>query len=267
VKSAGGEWLIRIEDLDSSRVLSGCAGDHLALLEKAGLKPDGEVVHQSRRIPAYDRLFKRLHESALVYPCRCSRKEIASAASAPILGTETRYPGTCRDLEIPASEIRAWRFRVPEETVEFRDEVFGDLSEDVLAQVGDFVIRRETPERTYAYQFAVVADDTAQGITQVVRGADLLDSTARQILLARTLGFPIPRHAHIPVLVSQSGEKLSKRAGGRELPKLASSGRLPSIVAALLTTLGQKPTLEEALRTFDPSRIPKQREIRLAPPP
>ncbi len=136
----------------------------------------------------------------------------------------------------------------------------------MFSRVGDFVICREAPKRTYAYQFAVVVDDALQEITQVVRGADLLDSTARQILLARTLGFPVPRHAHIPVLVSQSGDKLSKRAGGRELPKLAAAGKLPSIVAALLTTIGQRPTLEAALATFDVSRIPRRREIRLSPP-
>jgi glutamyl/glutaminyl-tRNA synthetase len=150
--------------------------------------------------------------------------------------------------------------------VKFRDEIFAEISQDVSRDVGDFVIHREQPQRAYAYQLAVVADDADQGITQVVRGADLLDSTARQIALGRALGFAIPRYAHVPLLVSDQGAKLSKRVGSRQLAEAAERGQLSAILAALLTALGQAPTLEEAIASFDPSRIPKQREIRLAPP-
>lgn len=226
---------------------------------------DEPILRQSGRTATYDALFERLRGSGLLYPCACSRKEIATSASAPH-GAEPVYPGTCRDAAVSPGRARAWRFRVPEGVVRFPDEIFGEQAQDVAREVGDFVVRREQPERTYAYQFAVVADDTAQEMTQVVRGADLLDSTARQIVLGRALGFPIPVYAHVPLLVSQSGEKLSKRAGSRQLAEAAEKGELPVILAALLATLGQKPTLEQALRTFDPLRIPRQREIRLAPP-
>ncbi len=229
------------------------------------MESNGEIVWQSERTARYDALFEQLLRADLVYPCRCSRKEIATAASAPH-AADPVYPGTCRDARVPEREARAWRLRVPAGVVSFRDGVFGDMSQDVAREVGDFVIRREQPERAYAYQLAVVADDTAQEITQVVRGADLLDSTARQILLGRALGFSIPAYAHVPLLVSAQGEKLSKRAGSRQLADAAHNGRLDAILAALLTTLGQRPTLAEAIRSFDASRIPKQREIRLVPP-
>jgi glutamyl-Q tRNA(Asp) synthetase len=229
------------------------------------MESDGPVVFQSERTEYYDSLFERLRGAGLVYPCRCTRRDIATSSSAPH-GAEPVYPGTCRNRDVPADEARAWRFRVGSAIVSFRDEVFGELSQDVAREVGDFVIRREQPRKAYAYQLAVVADDAAQKITQVVRGADLLDSTPRQILLLRALGFPIPRHAHVPLLVSQSGEKLSKRAGSRQLADAADRGNLEPIVAALLSTLGQKPALKEARATFDPSRIPREREIRLAPP-
>jgi glutamyl/glutaminyl-tRNA synthetase len=229
------------------------------------MESDGEVVRQSRRTDTYDSLFDRLRREERIYPCRCSRQEIATAASAPH-GAEPVYPGTCSDAAVPAEQARAWRFRVPAGIVTFEDGVFGTISQDVARDVGDFVIRREQPERAYAYQLAVVADDAAQEITQVVRGADLLDSTARQILLGRAFGFPIPSFAHMPLLVSQSGDKLSKRSGSRQLAEAAGRGQLPAIVAALLTTLGQKPRLDDALDSFDAAKIPKEREIRLAPP-
>jgi len=229
------------------------------------MESDGPILRQSDRTPHYDALFERLSRQGLIYPCRCSRKEIATSASAP-LGAEPVYPGTCRDADVPLEETSAWRFRAPEGPVKFRDEIFAEISQDVSRDVGDFVIHREQPQRAYAYQLAVVADDADQGITQVVRGADLLDSTARQIALGRALGFAIPRYAHVPLLVSDQGAKLSKRVGSRQLAEAAERGQLSAILAALLTALGQAPTLEEAIASFDPSRIPKEREIRLAPP-
>jgi len=265
-RSAGGEWLVRIEDLDTPRVIEGSAEEHLRLLALCGLESDGEVVRQSARIELYDGHFRRLREAGRLYPCRCSRKEIATSASAPHGGGEPRYPGTCRDAAVDPSEARAWRFRLEDGEIAFHDEVFGELAQDVSREVGDFVVRREQPLPTYAYQFAVVVDDAAQGVTEVVRGADLLDSTPRQIALARALGFDLPRYAHVPVLVSSFGEKLSKRAGSRRLAEAFGRGQLPDIVAALLTTLGQAPTLDRARATFDASRIPRRREIGLAPP-
>jgi glutamyl-Q tRNA(Asp) synthetase len=229
------------------------------VLGSFGLAPDGEVVRQSARTALYDRLFEGLRRAGLVYPCRCSRKEIASAASAPHGPEGPRYPGTCRS-GIPATEARAWRFRAPEGAVDFADGVFGPISQDVSAEIGDFIVRRERPERTYAYQFAVVADDAEQGITQVVRGADLLDSTPRQILLYRALGSDPPRFAHVPILVTSEGEKRSKRLGREDLGKASASQRR-EILARILGLLGQEPTLESALSSFDPSHIPRKREI------
>ena len=247
------------------RTIPGCAEEQIALLALCGMESDGEILRQSNRTDFYDSRFDRLLRDGLIYPCRCSRKEIATAATAPH-GAEPVYPGTCREERVAPHDARAWRFRVAPGVVTFRDEIFGEIRQDVAAEVGDFVIRREQPERAYAYQLAVVADDAAQGITQVVRGADLLDSTARQILLSRALGLRIPSYAHIPLLVSDQGAKLSKRAGSRQLAEAASKGHLPAIIAALLSTLGQKPTLAEALQTLDPSRIPREKEVRLAPP-
>lgn len=264
-KSAGGEWLVRIEDLDAPRAIEGCAEDQLAALAAFGLRPDGEVVRQSRREALYDALFGRLAADGRVYPCRCSRREVRTAASAPH-GAEPRYPGTCRNAAVAPSEARSWRFRVDDGTVEFADAVFGAVRQDVAAEVGDFVVRREGPVAAYAYQFAVVADDGDQRITQVVRGADLLDSTARQILLGRALGFREPRWAHVPILVSaQGGEKLSKRAGSRALADAVARGDVDAIRGSLLRTLGQRPGLDEARRTFDPAAIPRRREIPLRP--
>ncbi len=263
-RSAGGEWLVRIEDLDLPRAIEGCAEEQLAALAAFGLRPDGEVVRQSQRGELYDALFRRLAEEGRVYPCRCSRREVRTAASAP-LGAEPRYPGTCREAGVDPAEARSWRFRVEEGPVEFEDAVFGAVRQDVSAEVGDFVVRREPPVPAWAYQFAVVADDGDQGITQVVRGADLLDSTPRQILLGRALGFPEPRWAHVPILVSAQGEKLSKRAGSRALADAVERGSVDAIRGSLLRTLGQRPALAEALREFDPSAIPRSREIALHP--
>lgn len=264
-KSERGEWLVRVEDLDAPRVLPGCAEEQIGLLSRCGLESDAPVVLQSGRTDLYDGAFARLAAGGRLYPCRCSRREIAVSASAPHGPGEPRYPGTCRDGDVDPSEARAWRFRVEPGEIAFEDEVFGPIRQDVAAEVGDFVVRREHPARAYAYQLAVVVDDAAQGITQVVRGADLLDSTPRQIVLGRALGLSIPRFAHVPVLVSAQGEKLSKRAGSRRLAEAAERDDLSAIVAALLATLGQAPTLEAARASFDPARIPKRREIGLVP--
>ncbi|HWC65275.1 MAG TPA: tRNA glutamyl-Q(34) synthetase GluQRS, partial [Thermoanaerobaculia bacterium] len=224
-RSAGGSWLVRIEDLDLPRVVAGCAEEQLRMLSLCGLESDGPVVRQSERTAIYDRHFARLLDAGRVYACRCSRREIATSASAPH-GGEAAYPGTCREAIVPESEARAWRFRVDAGVVEFEDAVFGKRGQDVSRDVGDFVVRREQPARAYAYQLAVVVDDAEQEMTQVVRGADLLDSTPRQILLARALELPPVEYAHVPLLVSALGEKLSKRAGSRQLAEAAERGVL-----------------------------------------
>lgn len=233
------------------------AEEHLATLARFGMTADDEVVFQSRRTALYDEVFERLRTAGRIYPCGCSRREIAESSRAPHGPDGPRYPGICRTRDVPPGEIRAWRFHSPEGVVRFDDEILGEISQDVSAEVGDFVIRRETPEREYAYQLAVVVDDALQNVTRVVRGADLLGSTARQIALGEALDFPRPRYAHLPLLVTAAGEKLSKRAGEMELSRAIARGAEDLVAAKILRLLGQAPTLEEAVRTFDPGRIPR----------
>ena len=247
---------MRIEDLDRPRVVPGCAEEQIRVLGDFGLVPDGEIVLQSRRGSLYDEAFERLRRDGYLYPCRCSRSEIARSASAPHGPEGPPYPGTCRDLDVPAAQARSWRFRVPEGEVSFDDAVFGRRSQQVSKEIGDFVVRREQPERTYAYQLAVVVDDAAQGVTQVVRGADLLDSTPRQIALASALGYARPLYAHVPLLVEGDSGKLSKRLGSAALASATSAARR-RIASSLLKAMGQAPDLTRAATMFFPERIPR----------
>jgi glutamyl-Q tRNA(Asp) synthetase len=216
-RRGGGRWLVRMEDLDTPRVVSGSADEILRTLERYGLTWEGEVVYQSQRIGLYDDALSALREKRLVYECGCSRADLQRAASAP-LGREPVYPGTCRDGLPPGRIARAIRFRTSHDVVALDDMIAGRIEEDVAAQTGDFVIRRA--DGVYAYQLAVIVDDAAQNVTQVVRGADLLTSTARQIALQRALGYPTPSYAHLPLVVNAGGSKLGKRDGALPLPSL-----------------------------------------------
>jgi glutamyl-Q tRNA(Asp) synthetase len=200
----------------------------------------------------------------LLFPCACWRSELSRAASAPDRSdaSETAvYPGTCRAGLPPGRPARAIRFRVPAGVFTFEDVVFGSLSEDVAASVGDFVVKRA--DGPFAYQLAVVADDAKQGVTEVVRGADLLSSTARQIALQRALGFPTPAYAHLPLVLSPDGTKLGKRDGALPLAQ-QNTARVRKTLGLALRILGQdaadgspREMLEEALRRFDPRAIPR----------
>jgi glutamyl-Q tRNA(Asp) synthetase len=246
-----------MEDLDAPRVVPGAAEEILAALRRYALEWDGEVLFQSRRVEAYETALSTLRERGIVYDCGCSRAELQRAASAP-LGREPVYPGTCRDGLPPGKVARAVRFRVPSGTISFDDMLLGRVVEDVEAMTGDFVVRRA--DGVFAYQLAVVVDDAAQGVTQVVRGADLLTSTARQIALQCALGLPTPRYAHLPLVLNEEGAKLGKRDGALPLPSLDDAldgARVAGTLQRALRHLGievdrddPRRMLEEALGKF-----------------
>lgn len=213
VKSCGGKLVLRIEDLDPDRCRPEYADTLKRDLEWLGLVWDEEQTQQSRRTEAYREMFSRLEGRGLVYPCYCSRGEL-HAASAPHASDGTLlYAGTCRNLT-PEQRARktkppCWRVKVPDETVFFTDGLQGDTQQDLAASCGDFIVRRA--DGVYAYQLAVVTDDADAGVTQVVRGSDLLSSTPRQIWLQRQLGLPEPAYYHVPLLLAPDGRRLSKR--------------------------------------------------------
>jgi glutamyl-Q tRNA(Asp) synthetase len=250
-RAAGGRWLVRVEDIDTPRVVTGSADEILAALRVYGLEWDGEVVWQSRRAHLYERALMRLRDAQLVYDCACSRAELHRAASAPV-GREPVYPGTCRHGIAGGRVARAMRFRVPDERIAFDDLVVGHVEEDAG---GDFVIRRA--DGLFAYQLAVVVDDAEQGVTQIVRGADLLHSTPRQIALQRALGYPTPVYGHLPLVVNADGAKLGKRDAALPLPTL-DEARVRETLAAALRHLGIEgiaegspaEMLDSALRAF-----------------
>jgi glutamyl-Q tRNA(Asp) synthetase len=202
-----GSWLVRMEDLDTPRCVLGAAADILRTLEAFGLHSDEPVIYQSQRTAAYEEALHKLRAIGAVYPCCCTRKEIADSALNGIEGPV--YPGTCRN-GIPAGrDGRAWRVRTNSEPVIFNDALQGRTTQHLESEIGDFVVKRA--DGLFAYQLAVVVDDAFQDITHIVRGADLLDSTPRQIYLQRLLGLRIPQYLHLPVAVNESGEKLSKQ--------------------------------------------------------
>ena len=210
-RAHGGQWRVRIEDIDALRTVPGAADRILRTLETFGFEWDGEVVFQSRRIDRYRAALTRLQVASLAYPCTCSRSEIAMASTRTSVDGGRIYPGTCRNGVKEGLAARAWRLRVPDREFVFHDRIQGPSRQNLERDVGDIVLLRADGQ--YAYQLAVVVDDAAQGINNVVRGADLLDSTARQIWLQHGLGFPTPAYAHLPVAVNAAGEKLSKQTG------------------------------------------------------
>jgi glutamyl-Q tRNA(Asp) synthetase len=237
-RAAGGEWLVRIEDLDPPREPPGAAADILRTLEAFGLWWDREVLYQSRRQAAYDAALAQLAAAGQTYECVCSRAEIEAANMR--LGREGAriYPGTCRTRPAKASGAPAIRLRTTSERIGFRDRLQGEYARALETDSGDFVLRRR--EGFIAYQLAVVVDDGAQGITDVVRGVDLLDSTPRQLWLQRLLGYPTPRYMHFPVVVQPGGEKLSKQTGAAAVtPRDARA-----IAWQVLALMGQAPPAE-----------------------
>lgn len=227
-RGQGGEWLVRMEDVDTGRNVPGAADAILRTLEAFGFAWDGPVLWQTRRGEAYAAALERLRAAGLAYGCACSRREIADSATGHAVDGGLVYPGTCRDGLPQGRTARAWRLRVPDDEIVFVDRIQGRVAQQLAREVGDFVLRRA--DGPFAYQLAVAVDDDFQGISDIVRGADLIGSTPRQIWLQRCLGFAEPRYAHLPVATNAAGEKLSKQT---RAPALLPGGEAGDLVAAL----------------------------------
>ena len=227
-KAQHGSWLVRIEDVDTPRCVAGADTLILQQLAACGLHPDAPPVWQSQRQAHYQAALEQLQRQAAVYPCACSRKDLeaalARAGKTRDRNTELVYPGTCRD-GLHGRSARAWRFRSPTGTItHWQDRRLGAQQQNVALQVGDFVVLRA--DACFSYQLAVVVDDALQGITHVVRGADLCDNTARQLLLQQALGYPTPAYLHSPLVCADNGEKLSKQNGAMALDTHSEEGVL-----------------------------------------
>lgn len=266
-RTHGGEWLVRIEDVDAPRCKPEYESAILRTLACYGFRIDGDILRQRDRTAAYQAALNRLHHDGCIFGCACTRKEIGDS----LLGSDGSpvYPGTCRHGLPAGKEARAWRLRVGERIISFTDAVQGELVQNLGSDVGDFVLLRA--DGSFAYQLAVVLDDADQDITHVVRGADLLDSTPRQIWLQQCLGVPTPQYAHLPVIVNAVGEKLSKQT---QAEALDDNNPVPALWQAL-DFLGQQPARELrsgsladlwqwALRNWSLARVPKQKTLPLA---
>ncbi|EJL04146.1 MULTISPECIES: tRNA glutamyl-Q(34) synthetase GluQRS [Pseudomonas] len=256
-RAVGGRWLLRMEDLDPPREEPGAQAAILKALESYGFEWDGEMVRQSDRHEAYDLVIQRLFSQGLAYACTCSRKQLEQHQGV--------YPGLCRNAG-HGTENAAIRVRVPELEYHFTDRVQGEFRQHLGREVGDFVIRRR--DGLYAYQLAVVLDDAWQGVTDIVRGADLLDSTPRQLYLQELLGLPQPRYLHVPLITQPDGHKLGK---SYRSPPLAANQATPLLLRAL-RALGQPAGAELAdasprellawgIRHWDAGRIPRTLSI------
>lgn len=265
-RAHGGAWLVRMEDLDPPREVPGAADAILKALEIYGFEWDGKVEYQSRRSAFYEAALARLQETGRLYPCGCTRKEIADSALQGIDGPV--YPGTCRNGLAPGKAPRAWRVKVDPGEIVLEDAIQGTVRQNLVSDTGDFVLKRA--DGLYAYQLAVVVDDGDQGITHIVRGADLLDSTPRQIYLQQKLGLTTPQYAHLPVATNLAGEKLSKQTLAAPLDLARPT--LPLWQA--LAFLGQQPPqalanarLDElwnwAMEHWNIGRVPGKRSIAL----
>jgi len=257
-RTHGGEWLVRMEDIDPLREQPGAADAILMALDRFGFAWDGTVVYQSRRSDLYRAALEELVRLGAAYPCSCSRKEIAAlgaiGAEGPI------YAGRCRSGPQPGRERYAWRVRTQDRPIEFVDRRFGAQAQVLEREVGDFVVLRV--DGCFAYQLAVVVDDAEQGITQVARGADLLLSTPRQIYLQELLELPTPGYLHLPLVLDELGRKLSKQSRSQPVDP---DRPLPALSAAW-SFLGQRALPEPpasvgefwrwAERSWDLSRLP-----------
>ena len=266
-----GEWIIRIEDLDKPREIAGATNSILHMLEAFGFEWNNDILYQSQRDAAYQVALMSLQSRNLVYPCICSRKEIADSATS--LGVEGLiYPGTCKNGLIKSHTDLAYRLSVQHKTIEFNDAILGRVIHNLATDIGDFVLKRA--DGLFAYQLAVVVDDAMENITHVVRGADLLNSTPRQIYLQQLLGLNTPHYAHIPIATNIQGKKLSKQT----LAQAIDAKHANHLIWQALNFLGQSPPIalqNESLnhvwgwakQHWNLQNVPKQRAIIVHPLP
>jgi glutamyl-Q tRNA(Asp) synthetase len=265
-RAHGGAWHVRIDDLDPPRIAPGAVDAILRCLEAFSLEWDGDVVYQSQRAQAYHAAVHRLHDAGRIYPCACSRKEVAGIAQPD--ADAAVYPGTCRSGVPAGRQARALRVRVDDVEVGFNDLLQGRIERNMTRQVGDFILYRA--DHVYAYHLACVVDDAEEGITHVVRGADLIDSSPRQIYLQRLLGMPTPEYLHLPIAVDRNGQKLSKQALSRAVEPAQASAVIREVLAFLgqsapptLSAMPPAQALQYGVENWSRERLPKSHSIML----
>lgn len=247
-RANNGAWLLRIEDVDEARTVKGADEAIIALLARLGMQWDGEIAWQSRRKDLYQRAADQI--AAQLYPCGCNRREIADSRLGIAPDGSAIYPGTCRYGLAEGKSMRSLRVRVPDapyDVIDFEDRAAGHVIQRLSSESGDFVLKRA--DGFWAYQLAVVVDDAEQGVTDVVRGADLIDSTPRQIFLQRLLGVPTPRYLHVPVVRNADGEKLSKQTGATALTADSEAQAL-ALLEQSMQFLGLAPVRADSLPLF-----------------
>ena len=258
-----GRWLLRMEDVDITRKVAGADSAILNTLETFGFEWDGDVLYQSQQTPHYEQALQQLIEQSQVFPCTCSRKQLAALAEA---AGASRYPGICRQRTLPESRPHSLRLRCNDQRICFHDKVMGEQCASLADDCGDFIIKRR--DGLFAYQLAVVVDDAMQGITEVVRGADLLDSTPRQIYLQQLLGYPQPDYLHIPLAVDRKQHKFSKSAGAASVNEHPPAHYLVQALAFLgqqppadLLSCSIKDIWQWALKHWRISNIPRKGSV------
>ena len=266
-RSAGGKMVLRLEDLDPDRCRREYCDQVMRDLEWLGLDWDNRPVYQSERTEIYAQAFTQLEQQGLIYPCYCNRAERLAASAPHRSDGVVLYGGRCRTLtaqqreELEQTRRPAWRLRVPDEEYTFTDLLQGEYRENLERECGDFILRRS--DGVYAYQLAVVVDDALMGVTQVVRGQDLLDSTPRQNYIQELLGYPHPEYGHVPLLLSADGRRLAKRDRDQELGQLQQRFSAPELVGRLahLAGLLERPeaiTPRELIPLFSWEKLPKE---------